>query len=189
VQQPETNFQNYLSNNARPQDDFNFKEISYNDARDAILALSSSNAKDVYHINSKIIKTLVNVIYIPLTKFFNKCIAENVFPNVLKISKVIPLFKKGDKDNMNNYRPISIVPTFSKVFEYLLKKQITKFFDNNNLFSKSQYGFRNNLSTTLAVNDLSEFVFSALENEEHVNATCFDLSKAFNCVTHHILYY
>jgi hypothetical protein len=103
-----------------------------------ILALSSSNAKDVYHINSKIIKTLVNVIYIPLTKIFNKCIAENVFPNVLKISKVIPLFKKGDKDNMNNYRPISIVPTFSKVFEYLLKKHITKFFDNNNLFSKSQ---------------------------------------------------
>jgi hypothetical protein len=86
---------------------------------------------------------------------------------------------------MNNYRPISIVPTF----EYLLKKQITKFFDNNNLFSKSQYGFRNNLSTTLAVNDLSEFVFSALENKEHVNATYFDLSKAFDCVTHHILYY
>jgi hypothetical protein len=167
VQQPETNFQNYLSNIARPQDDFNFKEISYNDVRDAILAVSSSNAKDVYHIN--------------------KCIAENVFANVLKISKVIPLFKKGDKDNMNNYRPISIVPTFSKVFEYLLKKQITKFFDNNNLFSKSQYGFRNNLSTTLAVNDLSEFVFSALENKEHVNATCFDLSKAFDCVTHHIL--
>jgi hypothetical protein len=136
-----------------------------------------------------VIKTLVNVIYIPLTKIFNKCIAENVFPNVLKISKVIPLFKKGDKDNMNNYTPISIVPTFSKVFEYLLKKQITKFFDNNNLFSKSQYGFRNNLSTTLAVNDLSEFVFSALENKEHVNATCFDLSKAFDCVTHHILYY
>jgi hypothetical protein len=51
VQQPETNFQNYLSNIARPQDDFNFKEISYNDARDAILALSSSNAKDVYDIN------------------------------------------------------------------------------------------------------------------------------------------
>jgi hypothetical protein len=187
VQQLETNFQNYLSNIARPQDDFNFKEISYNDARDAILALSSSSAKDVYHINSKIIKTLVNVIYILLTKIFNKCIAENVFPNVLKISKVIPLFKKGDKDNMNNYRPISIVPTFSKVFEYLLKKQITKFFDNNNLFSKNQYGFRNNLSTTLAVNDLSEFVFSALENKEHVNATCFDLSKAFDCVTHHIL--
>jgi hypothetical protein len=62
------------------------------------------------------------------------------FPNVLKISKVILLFKKGDKDNMNNYRPISIVPTFSKVFEYLLKKQITKFFDNNNLFPKANMG-------------------------------------------------
>jgi hypothetical protein len=141
VQQPETNFQNYLSNIARLQDDFNFKEISYNDARDAILALSSANAKDVYHINSKIIKTLVNVIYIPLTKIFNKYIAENVVPNVLKISKVIPLFKKGDKDNMNNYRPISIVPTFSKVFEYLLKKQITKFFDNNSIcFPKANMG-------------------------------------------------
>jgi hypothetical protein len=62
---------------------------------------------------------------------FRLDVGKNVFPNVLKISKVIPLFKKGDKDNMNNYRPISIVPTFSKVFEYLLKKQITKFFDNN----------------------------------------------------------
>jgi hypothetical protein len=72
VQQPETNFQNYLSNIARPQDNFNFKEISYNDARDAILALSSSNAKDVYHINSKIIKTRVNVIYIPLTNVSRK---------------------------------------------------------------------------------------------------------------------
>jgi hypothetical protein len=62
---------------------------------------------------------------------FRLDVGKNIFPNVLKISKVIPLFKKGDKDNMNNYRPISIVPTFSKVFEYLLKKQITKFFDNN----------------------------------------------------------
>jgi hypothetical protein len=70
VQQPETNFQNYLSNIARPQDDFNFKEISYNDALDAILALSSSNAKDDYHINSKITQVCTD---------FDVCIKLTVF--------------------------------------------------------------------------------------------------------------
>src|SRR5699024_10026587 len=100
---------------------------------------------------------------------------------------VIPLFKKGVATDINNYRPISIVPVFGKIFEYLLKKQINCFFDEHNLFTESQYGFRSNLSTTLAVSNLCEFIFSSLENKQYVSASCFDLSKAFDCLTHDIL--
>ena len=117
---------------------FAFREITFNNIRSIIENLKNSNSKDPYRINVKIIKVLKNNIIIPLTKLINLCIRRNVFPRCLKIAKVVPVFKRGSRTNLSSYTPISLVPTFSKVFESVLEVQITAYFEDNNLFSSCQ---------------------------------------------------
>ena len=79
---------------------------------------------------------------------FNDCMYSGIFPNELKIAKVIPLHKGGNIDTMSNYRPISILPIFSKIFEKLLYTRLSDFFDKNNVLYNRQFGFRRQHSTT-----------------------------------------
>lgn len=88
---------------------------------------------------------------------------------------------------MSNYRPISLLPIFSKIFESVLKVQITDYFESNSLLSPCQFGFRQKLSTTLAINDFTQTVLGGFEGKLFTRASFFDLSKAFDCVSHHIL--
>ena len=87
-------------------------------------------------------------------------------PSVLKNVKVLPIFKKGNKLDYTNYRPISIVPVISKTFEIILNRQIVKYFEDNMLFSESQFGFRCGSNTTCA---LSAFIKNCLDEVEKGN--------------------
>ena len=103
----------------------------------------------------------------------------------LKKPKVIPIYKnKGSVDELTNYRPISLLPIFSKVFESLLKDQISEYFDNNNLFYQNQYGFLSKRSTTLAVDKLTQLIAEGMENGMDTYASFYDLTKAFDCISH-----
>ena len=82
-----------------------------------------------------------------LFKIFKASLDEAVFPEKLKIAKVIPVFKKGDKENVENYRPISILPVFSKVLELIMYNHLHQYFMNNNLLHENQFGFQINNST------------------------------------------
>lgn len=138
---------------------FSFKPTTYNIVRQKIGQLKNSNSRDCYGINTKILKTLKNLLVSPITNLINQCIASAVFPACLKVAKVIPIFKnKGSVDDVNNYRPISLLPTFSKIFESILKDQINTYFETNNMFSQGQYGFRNKRSTSRAIDSLTECV-------------------------------
>ena len=111
-----------------------------------------------------------------------------MFPTVLKIARVIPVFKqKGSSDDQTNYRPISLLPIFAKILESLMKDQITNYMENNNLFTQDQFGFRNRRSTTLAIDRLTEFVSRGWEDGLDTYASFFDLTKAFDCVSFDIL--
>lgn len=167
--------------------EFSVREVTHNEVRSVINNLKNSKSKDPYNITVRIVKSLINIIITPLTKLINQCIRNNTFPCCLKTAKVIPVFKKGAKDDPSNYRPISLVPLFAKIFECLLKNQINQYFEENQLFSSCQYGFRNNLSTSLAINRLTKNVLNAFENKLFVQASFFDLTKAFDCVIHQIL--
>ena len=79
-------------------------------------------------------------IVIPLTININQMLMTGVFPNLLKISKVIPLYKKYNK-NMSNYRPIALLPSISKIFKKVILLLLTKYLDENNLICEKQYGF------------------------------------------------
>lgn len=167
---------------------FVFRAVSYNMVRDVIGSLKNRSSLDCYGLNSRIIKNIKNIIVYPLTRLFNLCVSENVFPSALKIAKVIPVFKnKGSVHHETNYRPISLLPIFSKVIETLMKFQINAYFEDHNLFTQSQYGFRDGKSTTLAVEGLMEFVAEGLEGGLDTYASFFDLTKAFDCVSFEIL--
>ena len=90
----------------------------------------------------KLLKYLSPEIRDPLILIINQSMLTGIFPGKLKIAKVIPLFKKDDRLNMNNYRPISILPAISKIFERVVYNQLYEYFSSNKLFYEGQYGFR-----------------------------------------------
>ena len=119
---------------------------------------------------------------------FNRVFSEGVFPNILKIAKVVPLFKKSDKSKPENYRPISLLPQFSKILEHLIKNRLLKLLDTFNIISKCQYGFRNTISTADALVDVIETVCQKLGNLNKCAILSIDLRKAFDTLNHDILF-
>lgn len=168
-------------------DVFSFQEVSYSCVRDIITNLKSSPSRDFYGLNARIMKTLKHIIVFPLTNLINQCIISNTFPDCLKIARVVPVFKKGCCDVVGNYRPISVVPILGKIFETVLKQQLTKHLEESGLLNTAQFGFRSNMSTTTAISRLTHFIQGCFEDKAYAYASFFDLTKAFDCVSHDLL--
>ena len=107
-------------------------------------------------------------------------IRSGVFPDDLKIAKVIPLYKSGDSSLFTNYRPISLLPASSKVFERLIYNRLHSFLEKYNILFTSQYGFRKQSSTEYATLELIDSVVNALNDKHYALAVFIDLSKAFD---------
>ena len=123
-----------------------------------------------------------------LANLISVSLEAGIYPDVLKISKILPIHKGGSLDEPANYRPISIGSVFAKIFDTFVLKHITGFFtDANDLLSSTQYGFRSGRSTTTACVDLTEFILSELDNGRTVCSVFLDVSNAFPSVNHHIL--
>lgn len=189
LREPNLSFEEYLeqSNLNITNLSFSFREVTYNEVRDAINELKNKHSKDFYDLDIMLIKSLKDMLITPLTKLFNQCIREGVYPSCFKISKIIPIFKKGNQTDLGNYRPIALIPVISKILELLLKQQLYDYLEQNNLLIESQYGFRKEKSTVGAINKLCETVLRGFEDGDFVGSTFCDLSKAFDCVSHEIL--
>ena len=132
---------NYYLNN--PTDHrFTFQQVSTNEALSIINKLKSKNSSGKDEISNKLLKSIKVEISKLLTVVINQSLLTGIFPEKLKIAKIKPLHKKGDKCCFNNYRPISILPTNSKVFERVMYTQLYNYFNVNNLLTEQQYGFR-----------------------------------------------
>ena len=107
--------------------------------------------------------------------------------NYVKCSKVISLFKFGDRASMDNYRPIALLSTFSKILEKIVCNRLSNYLENNNLLSKFQYGFRKEHSTFHPMIHFMNKITNALENKMHTIAIFCDLRKAFDSCNHQIL--
>ena len=117
----------------------------------------------------------------------NQSLLTEIYPDKLKIAKVIPLFKKDDTLLMDNYRPISLLPSISKLFEKVVSDQVSEYFMRNNLFHDGQYGFRDSHSTELANIELADRIISALDEKQLPVTIYMDLSKAFDTLDHDTL--
>ena len=120
-----------------------------------IKKLINNKATGTHDIPNEILKGNVNILSPYLEEILNFSIKTGVFPNEFKIGKVIPIFKSGEKEDLNNYRPISVLLTIARIFERLLYNQLYKFFIENQLLGDQQYGFRSLHSTALALGKCS----------------------------------
>ena len=163
------NFTDYLN---KPSNiDFTFESTSENDIYNIINNLKNKNSTGKDEISNKLLKSIKHIISKPLSVIINQSLVTGIFPNALKISKVIPLYKKGDKQYLSNYRPISLLPTISKVFERVLYTQIYDHFNINSLLCEEQYGFRSKHSTELATIKLVDKIIKDMDDIKNIITT------------------
>ena len=122
-----------------------------------------------------------------LAKIINLSFETSVFPDLLKLAKVIPIHKKDSKLDYKNYRPISLLSVLSKIYEKVLYKRIYGFLSSNNLFYEKQYGFRSKHSTNHALISVTENIKKLLDSGNYVAGVFVDLEKAFDTVNHKLL--
>ena len=140
-------------------------------------------------ITNKLLKHVIMEIVTPITHIFNLSITCGVVPSQMKKAKVIPIFKKGDTRERGNYRPISLLTSFSKILERIIYTRTIKFVHDCNIFSDSQYGFREKHKTTDALLILTDKVAKAIDSSSHTIGIFLDFSKAFDTINHDILLY
>lgn len=185
IDEPTETFESYLGPSKPKQ--FSFKEVNSDTIGKAIDSLKCKRTLDCDGLTTELIKLCKFELLDPLKLIINQCIRAEIFPDSLKIARVSAIHKKGDTHIFDNYRPISILPVLSKIFERILHIQLTEYFTENKLFYDGQYGFRQNHSTEYAALELTDYVMQNLENRKHVFSIFMDLSKAFDCLNHDIL--
>lgn len=166
---------------------FNFETVNVDDVKKIMDKLKTKNSTGYDDISTKLLKRISHIIATPLTMIINQSLCTGIFPNDLKIAKVIPIYKKENPHIFDNYRPISLLPAISKVFEKCVFKQLYKYFIDNNLFYKSQYGFRTLHSTELASVEIIDIIKQDLDTGKLPLGIFLDLSKAFDTLDHNIL--
>jgi hypothetical protein len=131
------------------------------------------------------LKNSIHYFVSPLTHIINRSLVTGIFPDRLKFAEIKPIYKKGDKNIISNYRPISLLTSLSKIFEVIYSR-LYKHFDHN-IVVKEQFGFRTNPSTNNAIYRLFGRILTALNEGSNVGGIFCDLAKAFDCVNHKCL--
>ncbi|CAH0563181.1 unnamed protein product [Brassicogethes aeneus] len=138
-------------------------------------------------ISTYTIKTIHRFIIKPLLHIFNLIFETGVIPTAMKESVVTPVYKAGDKKQTTNYRPISVINNFAKLFELCLKARLMNFLDSKNFLSKRQFGFREKIGTEEAVIQFVRVVVNGMDKDKKCIAIFLDLAKAFDTVDHELL--
>ena len=135
----------------------------------------------------RVIKKSAHVICPYLSSYFNHYMTIGHFPDNLKVGKVTPIFKKGNTEDVGNFRPVSTLPIFGKIFEKVIYRRIYDFALSQNILDQNQFGFRKSHGTSYAVNYSMKIVLDALKDKQHVLGIFIDLSKAFDTIDHSTL--
>lgn len=157
------------------------------DLREAVNSLKNGTSPGIDSISSHIIKLYYHKISDVLLHVINLSFETGVFPERLKEAVVIPIHKSSTKLQCNNYRPISLLSSFSKVFEKIIKKRLVNFLEKINFFSKNQFGFRQGMNTETALLEFMDSVSNGLNRGKRVSGLFLDIQKAFDTVDHEIL--
>ena len=162
-----------------------FKRVTISEVIEQVDNLDAKKATPIDSIPAKVVKDNVDIVASYLLHLFNKSVDGNVFPNVMKDSDVSALFKNSISFHKKNYRPITVLPSVSKIFERLLAKPMLPFV--NKFLSPKICGYRQGYNTQHALIKLVEICQKTLDNKDFVGAVLMDLSKAFYCLNHELL--
>ena len=167
-------------------ENFSFVHTNDEQAEKIIEGLSTGKSQCETDLPTKIVKKYSATFAKFLTKSINNSIDTSTFPNLLKLANITPVYKKkGSKNDKANYRPISILPVLSKIFERVIHDQIASYFEN--IFSDKQCGYRKGHGTQTALINLTETWKKASDDKKKFGALLIDLSKAFDCISHELL--
>ena len=166
---------------------FSFDYTTPGDVSKLISELKTKISAGHDRMSTKLLQNIRSSLSPALSLIINQSLFTGIFPDSLKIAKILPIFKKGDPSYIGNYRPISLLPAISKVFEKVVFIQIYEYFNSNNLLFKSQYGFRANHSTELAGIEFVDKILHYLDDQHTPISIFLDLSKAFDTLDRDIL--
>ena len=170
----------------RNQFQFIIAHISIEEITDIIAALPKKSIGP-HSIPINFLKIVADLVAIPLCRIINLSFSQGIFPELLKISKVIALFKGGSTEEVNNYRPISLLPIFDKIIEKIMHKQLYAFLEEHNILFKNQFGFRKKCSTAHSLIEITEKIKESIDSSKFGCGIFIDLKKAFDTVNHQIL--
>ena len=173
------NFRTYLPKHQ--QYSFFLAETSSKEIIDIIKEFKNGKSSDIPII---VIKHIKQIIAPYLSKFINACISIGTFPSSLKLGKITPNHKKGPKNEVSNYRPVSTLPIFGKIFEKIIYSRLYSFLTDHNILSNTQFGFRKHHSTSYAVNYSVNLIKQFQYEGKSTIGVFIDLSKAFDTIDH-----
>ena len=167
--------------------EFSFEAVNELLVYTLIMKLPISKSVGLDKISTKLLQIAAPAITQPLTKIFNTAIDLGQFPLEWKAARVIPIFKKGQRTILDNYRPISILPVVSKLMERILYNQLSKYLEKESILSEYQFGFRSRHSTTTTLIDCTNEWYVNMDRGHYNLVVFLDIKKAFDTVNHDIL--
>lgn len=171
----------------RVQDDMVVAPVTPDEIAKIVNSMKNKKSCGYDDVPIAVIKENLDILAEPLTIFYNECISEGIFPEQLKIAKIIPLHKKGSKTDPKNYRPISLLPILSKIFEKVIKSRLVVHLNLNKVLNLRQFGYQKNVGTGDAIYTLVEDIISKLNMKKRVAGIFLDLSSAFDTIDHKLL--
>ena len=184
IPQSKRSFEMYLK-----ESDSSFEEVTLSDEekKTVFFSLKGGKSPGFDEINYDIVKQNFNSLLVLLKYIFDLSLKSGTFPEKIKIVRVTPVFKSGDTSLMTNYRPISVLPCFSKMLERIMYNRLYKYLTENNLLYCKKFGFQKGHSPEHAILQLVEQINQSFEKNEFNLGVFVDLSKAFDAVDHQIL--
>ena len=152
-----------------------------------LIRWQKSRSTDFMNIPVFIYKILAPLIAPTVSMLFNNSLSEGIFKECFKTAKIINIFKSGDSKSTANYRPISMLPFLSKMFEKLMYARLDSYLKSDNILCANQFGFRKNSNTSDAIIEFLDYVYSSLDNKHSTIAVYLYFSKALDTVNHEIL--
>ena len=178
-------FRHYLKNPQKHS--FKFTPFTETFVTETVERLNKHKSPGPDGISNRVLSIAIENIKKPLTHIINLTMSKGVFPEQLKLAEVVPIYKKGESFLRTNYRPISLLSCFHKLFEKFMKFNLQEFLDKHNILYKHQYGFRKNHATNLALIEAVDEIYSKLNDGHYGIGIYLDLQKAFDTVNHDIL--